>query len=129
MTNFITKAAAAFFLGAASIAMPTAASAAETCPSGLDTNDDGFIDMREWGTIGTGLFNDWDDDENGFLGLDEFNDCLGDAAGSFFNDWDENDNNVLERNEFFTNEEFAEQDENNDNRLDTDEFLFDDFLV
>jgi hypothetical protein len=63
-----------------------------------DANDDDMLDMNEYNTgfSESGVFNDWDTDNDGMYSSDEFNEGL-------YNTWDTNDDGFLNSDEYGEN--------------------------
>lgn len=133
ISNMFTVSAFVFSLGACtSLTEPEgvfAASAMEPrmCSNFgmVDRDNNGIINQAEWGGFRSGVFNDWDMNDDGRLSRAEFEGCW--RGGGFMNvgfdddDWDDNfgafdddRDGFLDSNEFFGDDEFGLFDTDND---------------
>ena len=97
----------------------------------VDRNNNGIITQAEWGGFRTGVFNDWDANNDNRLSRAEFEQCW--RGGGFRNDagfegddWDDNfgvfdddGDGFLSDDEFFGDDEFGVFDEDDDFGIET----------
>jgi hypothetical protein len=90
----------------------------------LDSNSGSIVGHDEWTWYGSNTFGAYDQDGNGVLDQNEFEESdgfgLGMAEGNtddWFSDWDVNNDEGLGNNEYFRENKFNEYDEDGDGLL------------
>lgn len=97
-----------------------------TSPATADVFEDGIFETSEYSAYGDN-FGVWDQNDDGLLNDDEFNDGwaevgFDDSEGAF-EDFDDDRNGYLDDNEFFNDDDFGVMDTNRDGLLDTNEWF------